>query len=85
MSKNKPLVALLTNNDDDIYCFRKELIDGILGTGYDIMISCPYGEKFELMKDYQYEYSGVAEPCFPLKEPPNIPVKRANLSANESQ
>ena len=31
------------------------------------------------------EYSGVAEPCFPLKEPPNIPVKRANLSANESQ
>ena len=35
------------------------------------------------MKDV--EYSGVAEPCFPLKEPPNIPVKRANLSANESQ
>ncbi len=32
-----------------------------------------------------FEYSGVAEPCFPLKEPPNIPVKRANLSANESQ
>ena len=36
-------------------------------------------------KDNDIEYSGVAEPCFPLKEPPNIPVKRANLSANESQ
>ena len=35
--------------------------------------------------EHVFEYSGVAEPCFPLKEPPNIPVKRANLSANESQ
>ena len=37
------------------------------------------------VKDFDDEYSGVAEPCFPLKEPPTIPVKRANLSANESQ
>ncbi len=54
--KNKPLVALLTNNDDDVYCFRKELIDGILNAGYDLLISCPYGEKFELMQDYTYIY-----------------------------
>ncbi len=52
----KPLIALLTNNDDDIYCFRKELIDGIIGAGYEMLISCPYGEKFELMKDYEYIY-----------------------------
>lgn len=32
-----------------------------------------------------FEYSGVAEPYFPLKEPPIIPVGRANLSANKSQ
>lgn len=56
MSKKKPLIALLTNNDDDVYCFRKELIDGIMGAGYEMLISCPYGEKFELMKDYQYIY-----------------------------
>lgn len=56
MSKNKPLIALLTNNDDDVYCFRKELIDGIIAAGYDVLISCPYGEKFELMQDYQYVY-----------------------------
>lgn len=56
MSKERPLIALLTNNDDDVYCFRKELIDGIIGAGYDMIISCPYGEKFELLKDYQYIY-----------------------------
>lgn len=56
MNKDKPLIALLTNNDDDVYCFRKELIDGIIGAGYDMLISCPYGEKFELMKDYKYIY-----------------------------
>lgn len=56
MSTDKCLIALLTNNDDDIYCFRKELIDGILDAGYDLLVSCPYGEKFELMKDYQYIY-----------------------------
>ncbi len=56
MSKIKPLVALLTNNDDDIYCFRKELVDGIINAGYEILISCPYGEKFELMRDYSYIY-----------------------------
>ena len=25
---SKPLIALLTNHDDDVYCFRKELIEG---------------------------------------------------------
>lgn len=56
MTKRKPLIALLTNNDDDVYCFRKELIDGILEAGYEMLISCPYGEKFELMKGYHYIY-----------------------------
>ncbi|MBQ2724503.1 MAG: glycosyltransferase family 4 protein [Clostridia bacterium] len=56
MSKEKPLIALLTNNDDDVFCFRKELIDGILAEGYEMLISCPYGEKFELMKEYTYRY-----------------------------
>lgn len=54
--KSKPLIALLTNNDDDVYCFRKELIEAIIDSGYDILISCPYGEKFELMKDIPYLY-----------------------------
>ena len=52
----KPLIALITNNDDDVYCFRKELIEGLIDSGYSMLISCPYGEKFELMKNIQYIY-----------------------------
>lgn len=56
MSMKKPLIALLTNNDDDIYCFRKELIEGLLNEGYEMLISCPDGPKLELMKDIPYQY-----------------------------
>lgn len=56
MSKKKLLIALLTNNDDDVYCFRKELIEGLLAEGYEMLISCPDGPKFELMKDIPYRY-----------------------------
>lgn len=52
----KKLIALLTNNDDDVYCFRKELIEGLLDEGYEMLISCPDGPKFELMKDIPYIY-----------------------------
>ncbi len=56
---SKPLIALLTNNDDDIYCFRKELIEGLLEEGYEVLISCPNGPKFELMKDIPYIYDSL--------------------------
>lgn len=54
--KDKKLIALLTNNDDDIYCFRKELIEGLLDGGYEMLISCPNGPKFDLMKDIPFRY-----------------------------
>ena len=54
--KDKKLIALFTNNDDDIYCFRKELIEAIIDNGYEILISCPYGEKFEMMQHIDYIY-----------------------------
>lgn len=54
--ENKLLIALLTNNDDDIYCFRKELIEALLEEGYEILISCPNGPKFELMKNISFKY-----------------------------
>ena len=56
MSETAPIVALLTNNDDDIYCFRKELIEAFIQNGYRVLISCPYGEKFTLMQDVPYIY-----------------------------
>ena len=49
--ENKPLVALLTNNDDDVYCFRLELIQAIIDAGYRILISCPDGPKFEVLEE----------------------------------
>lgn len=54
--KTKPIIALLTNNDDDVYCFRKELIESLIADGYEMLISCPDGPKFELMKDIPYIY-----------------------------
>lgn len=54
--KKDILIALLTNNDDDIYCFRKELIEGLITEGYKILISCPYGQKFKLMSGIEYIY-----------------------------
>ncbi len=53
---NRHLIAILTNDDDDIYCFRKELIEEIINAGYEMLISCPDGEKFELMRHIEYRY-----------------------------
>jgi galacturonosyltransferase len=52
--ETKKIIALLTNNDDDVYCFRKELIEKIISEGYEMIISCPDGPKFELMKDIPF-------------------------------
>ncbi len=60
MKEQKKLIALLTNNDDDIYCFRKELIEAFLAEGYEVLISCPYGEKFELLTHLPYLYDDPA-------------------------
>ncbi len=59
LDRKKPVIALITNHDDDVYCFRKELIEGIIQAGYDILISCPYGEKLELMKDIKFTHDNV--------------------------
>ena len=54
--KGEVIIALLTNNDDDVYCFRKELIEALIAEGFEMLISCPDGPKFELMKDIPYIY-----------------------------
>lgn len=56
MREIKPIIALLTNNDDDVYCFRKELIEALIAEGYEMLISCPDGPKFDLMKGIPYIY-----------------------------
>lgn len=52
--KSKILIALLTNNDDDVYCFRKELIEALISNGYEVLISCPDGPKFELLDNIEF-------------------------------
>lgn len=54
--QGRKIIALLTNNDDDVYCFRKELIEALIADGYELLISCPDGPKFELMRDIPYIY-----------------------------
>ncbi len=56
MNEKKPLIALITNNDDDVYCFRKELIEELISEGYEMLISCPNGPKFDLIKDIPFRY-----------------------------
>lgn len=48
---DKQIIALLTNNDDDVYCFRLELIQAIIAAGYRMLICCPDGPKFEVMEE----------------------------------
>lgn len=48
-------VALITNHDDDVFCFRKELLEKLNKSGYEVIISCPFGEKLKLL-DFDYEY-----------------------------
>lgn len=59
MDREKPLIALLTNHDDDVYCFRKELIEGLILNGYKVLVSCPYGEKMKLMKGISFIYDNL--------------------------
>lgn len=59
MNREKQVVALITNHDDDVYCFRKELIEGLRNEGYRVLVSCPYGEKLELMKNIQFKHDDV--------------------------
>ena len=56
---DKPLIALLTNNDDDVYCFRLELIQAIIAAGYRMLISCPDGLKLKV-KSFAQRADGCA-------------------------
>ncbi|MDD3415002.1 MAG: glycosyltransferase family 4 protein [Lachnospiraceae bacterium] len=55
-NRKKSIVALITNHDDDVFCFRKELLEGITEEGYNLIVSCPYGEKLELLKGIKFKH-----------------------------
>lgn len=39
-------VLILANNDVGLYSFRFELLERLMQEGYAVVISCPYGERF---------------------------------------
>jgi galacturonosyltransferase len=43
-------VLLLANNDVGLYNFRRELLEQLIGQGYKVYISLPYGDKVEPLK-----------------------------------
>ena len=79
MSK-RPIIALLTNNDDDVYCFRLELIQAIMKAGYRMLISCPDGPKFEVMEE---EHHLIKNKSF-IYDAPNID-RRGTSIINDSR
>ena len=44
------IIAMLNCHDDDVFCFRKEIIDDLADSGYKVLVSCPYGKRIEKIK-----------------------------------
>lgn len=53
-------ILFLVNHDVVIYNFRRELVEELLKRGYDVYISCPYGEKIDKLIALGAKYKEVA-------------------------
>lgn len=53
-------VLFLVNHDVVIYNFRLELVERLLADGHQVVISSPYGERIEALKELGCEYHDVA-------------------------
>ena len=53
------IIAILTNDAVGVFCFQKELIESLIDKGFKILISCPNGDKMELMKNIDFIYDDV--------------------------
>lgn len=49
-------VLILVNHEVVIYNFRKELVECLLEDGFEVYISCPYGERIEELKKMGCKY-----------------------------
>lgn len=57
-NKNRRILFLV-NHDVSIYNFRLELVERLLEEGYEVHISCPYGDKIEELKSMGCHYIPV--------------------------
>ena len=60
MKNDKKIIAILNCHDDDVFCFRKEIIDDLADAGYMVLISCPYGERIEKIKRNNVIYEDIS-------------------------
>lgn len=49
-------ILILVNHDLVIYNFRKELVQRLLSSGYDVTVISPYGSKIEKLRDMGCNY-----------------------------
>lgn len=53
-------VILMNCHDDDVYCFRQEIINRFIEEGYQVVISCPDGPKLKLMKNMDCIFENIS-------------------------
>ena len=53
---NHKKVLFLVNHDVVIYNLRRELVERLLSEGYEVIISSPYGERIELLRQMGCKY-----------------------------
>ncbi len=47
----KKTIALLNCHEDDVICFRKEIIEALIDRGYNVVISCPEGRRLNELRN----------------------------------
>ncbi len=58
-AKKEPTVLILTDHHVDIYNWRRELIERLIGKGYRVILALPYGEKVDLLVQMGCEFHDV--------------------------
>lgn len=53
-------VLILVNHDVVIYNFRRELVEELINQGFSVYLSCPYGERIELLKEMGCKYLPIS-------------------------
>lgn len=59
MGKEKIRIALLNSSSDNVFCFRREIIEELAKEGYEVLVSCPYGDMLETMRDTPFLHENV--------------------------
>lgn len=59
VSYKKKLIAVLTNHEDDVYGFRREVIENLIQFGYDVLVSCPHGKKIDLLSNLPFKFVDI--------------------------